>query len=360
MHAYSARYTAGMETSNRPDERDSLMALAANTARLVELLENREARLAEGSTRSDDARARASRAFDSARPVAAQYLRALADGDTTTANRLGRINADLAANEFLRHEVYSDADHLTDPHILSGELVARDGSDTEVRFQVTYDLAGETIRGTITLLRSGGDWWVADGLTYRLPRTDSFTSFAAESRFSLRGARIPVDRHGYSGSSVYAGVYTLAPPNAFYDIQGDVAVVINRDSPIVDVGAFTMVPNESYVSQVQQAVDRAFSEATSHGTLEALREAGMRSGFARSTLLPSEAVVVSMTVLDVPTVSVQPRDRRPFAVSEGRALVVTSGLNGRGEAVTENVVGTFSYHLDTTIVGDEVIIHIAN
>ncbi|WP_157498425.1 hypothetical protein [Leifsonia sp. Leaf336] len=349
-----------MESPKRRGERESLIALAASTARLVELLESREARLDESSARSADARVRASRATDSARPVAAEYLRALADGDTMTANRLGRINADLAANEFLRHEVYSSADHLTDPYILSGELVARDGSDNEVRFQVTYDLAGETIRDAITLLQSGGDWWVSDGLTYRLPRIDAFTSFAAESRFSLRGARIPVDRHGYAGSSVYAGVYTLAPPNAFYDIHGEVTVVINRDSPIVDEGAFTMVPNEGYVSQVQHAVDQAFSEATNHGTLEALREAGMRNEFARSTLLPSEAVVVSMTVLDVPTVSVRPRERRPFAVSEGRALVATGGLNGRGEPVTESVMGTFRYDLETTIVGDEVIVRIAS
>lgn len=86
----------------------------------------------------------------------------------------------------------------------------------------------------------------------------------------------------------------------------------------------------------------------------------MRSGIGRSTLLPSEAVVVSMTVLDVPTVSVRPRERRPFAVSEGRALVTAGGLNGRGEPVTENVTGTFRYHLDTTIAGDEVIIRITD
>lgn len=347
-----------METSNSPSECDSLMALAANTARLVELLESRKARSGGRGARSAEARARADHAIESARSVATEYLRALGDGDTMDANRLGRINPDLPANEFLRHEVYTRADHLTDPCILWGEIVPRDRSDTEVRFHVTYDLAGETARDTITLVRSHDDWWVSDGLTYRLPRSDPYASFAAEDRFSLGGARNPVDRFG--AYSAYAGVYTLAPPNAFYDIDGDVTVVLNHNSPVIADGAFTMVPNSSYVSQVQHAVDQAFSEATSCGTLEALREAGMRSGIGRSTLLPSEAVVVSMTVLDVPTVSVRPRERRPFAVSEGRALVTAGGLNGRGEPVTENVTGTFRYHLDTTIAGDEVIIRITD
>ncbi|MGH1526716.1 hypothetical protein ACRAWC_23085 [Leifsonia sp. L25] len=307
-----------------------------------------------------DARIRANRALDSARPVAGEYLHALAAGDTATANGLGRINADLPANEFLRHEVYECADHLTGPRIVWGEIVARDGSDSEVRFHVTYDLAGQMVKDTITLIRSDDEWWVCDGLTYRLPRLDVYASFGLENRFSLCGARAPVDRHGHAGFSAYPGVYTLSPPNAYYDIDGEYTVVLNTDAPLVNPGAFTMVPNESYVGLVQRAVDQAFSEATSHGTLEALRDAGMRSGFGRSTLLPSEAVVVSMTVLDVPTVSVRPRERRPFTVSEGRALVTAGGLNGRGEPITENVTGTFPYRVDTTIVGDEVVIHFAD
>lgn len=349
-----------MELSDPSSDPEALGALVANTARLVELLECIEARSRERTARSADERVRTDRAVANAIPVAMDYLQALSDGDASTANRLSRINADLPVNEFLRHEVYSCAEHLTDPLILSGDTVARDGSENEVRFEVTYDLAGETVRGTITLLRSGADWWVSDGLTYRLPRHDPFASNTSESRFSLRGARGPVDHSGYGGSTAHAGVYTLAPPNAFYDIDGEVTVVLNRDSPVMREGAFAMVPNESYATLVQQAVDQAFSEATSHGTLEALREAGMRSGLGRSTLLPSETVVVSMTVLDVPTVSVQPRERRPFVVSEGRALITVGGLNGRGDPVTENVTGTFRYHLDTSIVGGEVVIHVTS
>lgn len=349
-----------MEHSNPSAERELLTALTANTARLVELVESLRAQSDTNRAWSSEARVRADRAIDGARAVVTEYLHALAAGDAMTANGLGRINSALPANEFLRHDVYECADHLTNPCILSGEIVARDRSENEVRFHVTYDLAGETVRDTITLTRSHDDWWVSDGLTYRLPQADPYASFVAENRFSLRGARTPVDRHSHAGSTAYAGVYRLAPPNAFYDIEGEVSVVLNRDSPVVDAGSFTMTPNERYVAQVQHAVDLRFSEATSYGTLEALREAGMRSGVGRSTLLPSEAVVVSMTVLDVPTVSVQPRERRPFAVSEGRALVAVGGLNGRGEPITENIMGTFRYHLDTTIVGDEVVIRMAN
>jgi hypothetical protein len=249
-------------------------------------------------------------------------------------------------NDLLRPEVYERAEHLTEPRIISADSMSVTQPHSEVRCVVSYHLAGETIRDTVTVTRDGDDWWISRGLTCQPPRRHgSRTGFSTQ--YSVRGSRFVIESSRHAGQSAYVGVYKVTPPNRFYVIDGDVrAVLLGRDRSFFGDDTFRVIPDESYVSLVQAAVDQAFTEMTSRGTLDALREAGMRTSFGLS--LPGSARVTALAVLEPPVVTIGDSEYREFAVSDARVLVSARGEDAYRVDVTEDIVGRFCFSVETS------------
>jgi hypothetical protein len=333
-------------------ERDILLDIRADLARVVEILDRAHA----PDRTAADARAAVGASGDGARPVAEAYLRALAEGDATTANRLSRVNTRWPPNDFLRQEVYEHAEHLTEPRFISPDSAEVEEPRGEVRYPVSYHLAGETVRDWIRVTRDDDEWWVSEGLVCPLPRRDGYRGDPAK-HYSLPGARFGVEGSRGAFPSAYVGVYTVMPPNRFYAVERDTcAVLLSRNRAFFGDGTFAVVPNDAYVSLVQRAVDETFDAMTSAGTIGALREAGMRAPFGLSA--PPDARVTSIAVLEPPVVAIGDSGYQEFTVSEARVMVSATGANFREEIVTEDIIGTFHFTVTTSVSCDDPSIRV--
>jgi hypothetical protein len=334
-------------------ERDILVGIRDSLVRLTEMFEDIHTRIMARPAPSPEEEQAAKEAVEEARPVAARYLAALEAGDATAANQLGRVNPDLPNNEFLRQEVYTHAEHLTDAQIISVQRAGWDGGVQEVRVQVAFQLAGETIRDTLLLTKDKGEWWVSDGLTYTLPRS-SRVEVRGELRYTFPGARVPVELYSFSQGKIYPGVYALTAPNPFYEMTGEVTVSINRDNSALSSTEYTMLPNQNFIDFVQKVVDERFAEAITYGTVETLRGAGMQGGHSTFFLGGGQAPVNSLTVLEPPVVSVRANETNPFVVSDARVLMSVSGTDFHRNPVTEDVIGTFRHTIRAEVTGETV------
>lgn len=84
----------------------------------------------------------------------------------------------------------------------------------------------------------------------------------------------------------------------------------------------------------------------------------MHSPFSGTSRIPTSALVTSLTVFEPPVVTAKPLEHRTFVVSDGRALISASGSDFNGETVAGDVIGTFRYRVEATVVGDEVMVQI--
>ena len=339
---------------------DTLEAISDQLTRVIQLLDRPPARdrprARDEAEKVHTARARAFK--ERARPVAEEYLRALAVGDAATANRLSRINTRWPPNDFLRSEVYGAAERLTEPRLISPESAEAYRDENEVRYAVSYHLAGETVREAIRVTKDGDEWWISEGLVCPVPRRDGFRGNPAE-QYSLGGARSAVGSSRTSASLAYVGVYPVTPPNPFYSVTRDSCVVLmSRSRSFFGDGSFAVVPTEAYVELVQRAVDDVFSRVTSAGTLEALREAGMRTSFNLS--VPPNARVASLAVLEPPVVAISDVEYEEFAVSQARVIVSAYGENFRDEVVNEDIVGSFRFSVKTTVSGGSTSVRVTH
>ena len=97
-----------------------------------------------------------------------------------------------------------------------------------------------------------------------------------------------------------------------------------------------------------------FGTATSAGTIEALRDTGMRAPFGSS--VPATARVISIAVLEPPVIAIGNADSQEFTVSEGRVRVSATGQDFREEVLSEDIVGTYRFSVTAGVHADNVSI----
>ncbi|MBK0419335.1 hypothetical protein JD276_09840 [Leucobacter sp. CSA1] len=219
--------------------------------------------------------------------VAERYVEAIADGDADAANELARVNLDSPENAVLASDALSEAERIADAEV--GRLRVN-GEAGEAEARIDYRLAGRSHTDTIRLVQDGGGWYVDDGLVYDLAMYGYATAPAGIEGFDgpvpLEYGSAPAHGWGSDGSysdegyvggptgmRAYPGVYTVVPPNEFFDLVSDGRLEVSpRAEPRWDEW---VIPNRAYEAEVDRQVEEWFDACADERTVGALAECGI-------------------------------------------------------------------------------------
>ncbi|GAB3584901.1 hypothetical protein GCM10027406_32170 [Leifsonia lichenia] len=280
-----------------------------------------------------------------AKDVAQQYLAAIAKGDAKAANALGRVDTADENNVLLSNAVLSKATRISAPNV---KRFVEGASSELTRVEVAYKLDGKGFTGWLEVERDEDGWFVAQGLEYQVP-----TLPYDVDAFRIAGVNSALDASD-RGRVAYPGVYTLLPPNEFFELSGDTKMLVSRDyRPIKKL---ELVPSEKYVAAVQKELNAQIDACAAKTVFSEIEDCGLNLGFP-ITVRSSEAAVV-VTVAEYPVVSAaDTSDYYEFSVDGGAMSAVASGPDYRGNPATEDITAELtSYGMKVGLEGGKVVV----
>ncbi|MHA7986695.1 hypothetical protein ACX9R5_12910 [Rathayibacter sp. CAU 1779] len=286
-----------------------------------------------------------------ARPVAQQYVDAIAHGDAKTADRLARVTPSTKNDELLTDAVLSKATKRI-THVQVTKTVSSRSSDLTYA-SVAFQLDGKSYHDTIELDKDANGWFVREGLTYHLPAL-SDSSVSSDAGYALKGGDVAVTSDTYD-LVAYPGVYTLSAPNEYYTLSSSTDITVAPDAA-TSISGVKLTPSQKYIDAVQQQVNAHFDKCAALTDYYDIEDCGIELGYTQNVMSSGSSVAVKVTAY--PKVVVDDSDSyNQFKLDGGSFTATITGETYDGGQGSESIDAGAGYtSADITIKDGKVTV----